>query len=144
MKVLIVEDNPETRMLFANQIRSFGCEVTSCENAETALVAYRQTFYQLIILDLGLPGMNGFEFCRRIRALPGRDRSMILVITAYDTTKDLQAALEAGADDYLIKPVNFDLLKMRITISEQQLWNRIRRQNSKPFIPGNPKSRIIS
>lgn len=130
MNALIVEDNLEAQTLFELQFRSFGYDITSCVDAESALLAYRQAFYQLIILDLGLPGMDGFEFCRRIRALPGRDRSMILVITAYDTTEALEAALEAGADDYLVKPVNFDLLKMRITIIEQQLQNRIRRKQA--------------
>lgn len=130
MKALIIEDNYESRELFGFQIQSFGYEVTSCSDAEHALVAYRQACYQLIILDLGLPGMDGWEFCRRIGALPGRDRTMVLVITAYDSMDDLQAALDAGADDYLVKPVSWEHLRMRIRIIEQQFQNRIRRKQA--------------
>ncbi len=130
MKAMIVEDNLEVRTLLEIQIRSFGYDVTSCADAENALVVYRQVFPQLIVVDLGLPGMDGLEFCRRIRTLPGRDQSMVLIITAWDTIEDLQAALEAGADDYLIKPVSFELLKMRIMIIEQQLQNCIQRKQA--------------
>jgi len=99
-----------------------GHEVTACENAETALEAYQQRFYPLIILDLGLPCMDGLEFCRRIRALPQGDRSMILVITAYDQQEALKAALDAEVDDYLIKPVSAEQLQIRLTIIEQRLY----------------------
>jgi len=130
MKTLIVEDNEITRLVFENQIQSLGYDVSACADAETALEAYRQAFYPLIILDLGLPGMDGFEFCRQIRALPQKDHSMILVITAYDRPEDLREALDAGADDYLIKPVSMELLRMRLTIIERQFRNLARRKRA--------------
>jgi len=129
MKILLVEDNSSERSLFEEQIRSFGYDVTACPNAETALAACQQTFYPLIIVDLGLPGIGGLEFCRRIRALPQRDRSMILIITGRDELKYLQAALEAGAaDDYLTKPFSMDTLQVRVTILTQQFRNRVQRK----------------
>ncbi len=130
MKTLIVENHHEARSLFEITIRSLGHEVTACADAETALLAYHQSFHQLIILDLGLPGIDGLEFCRRIRTLPGRERSMIMVITGYDGIDVLRSALEAGADDYVIKPVSPELLTMRILIIEQQLQNHIQRKQA--------------
>jgi len=123
MHVLIVEDNKITRLVFEKLIRSLGYDVTACENAEVALAVCQERFFPLIILDLGLPGMDGFEFCRRIRALPQHEYSMILVVTAYDSLEDLQAALDAGADDYIIKPVDMELLRRRLMILERQLQN---------------------
>lgn len=123
MHVLIVEDNKITRLVFEKLIKSLGYEVTACENAENALEACQSRFFPLIILDLGLPGMDGFEFCRRIRTLPQHEYSMILVVTAYDSLEDLQTALDAGADDYIIKPVDMELLRRRLLILERQLQN---------------------
>ena len=128
MKILFVEDKTSERSLSEEQIRSFGYNVTTCPNAETALETYQHAFYPLIIVDLGLPGIDGLEFCRCIRALPQGHRSMILVITGRDELKYLQAGLDAGADGYLTKPVNMEMLQVRLTILEQQFRNRVRRQ----------------
>lgn len=130
MKILLVEDNTLSRLVLEEQLHSLNCEVSACPNAEAALEAYKQTFYPLILLDLGLPGMDGFEFSRHIRALPQGDRSMILVITAWDQPEDIQAALDAGADDYLIKPVNIEQLQVRLTILERQWQNLIKRKRA--------------
>ena len=128
MRILFVEDKSSERSLSEEQIRSFGYNVTTCPNAETALETYQHAFYPLIIVDLGLPGIDGLEFCRCIRALPQGHRSMILVITGRDELKYLQAALDAGADGYLTKPVNMEMLQVRLTILEQQFRNRVRHQ----------------
>jgi len=130
MKTLIVEDELNSRLLYEEQLRVWGYEVTACADAETALEMYQQTFSPLIVLDLGLPGMDGLELCRRIRALPQGDRSIILVITAHDTSGDLQATLDAGADDYMIKPVSTEQLNVRLKILERQIENRARQKQT--------------
>jgi len=123
MKALIVEDEPLQRLSREHQIQSLGFECTSCVDAETALEACRQTFYQLIVTDLGLPGMDGLEFCQRIRSLPHGEQSMILVVSGRNKSKDLLMAFEAGADDYLIKPVSPELLGTRLMVLTQR-FNR--------------------
>ncbi len=130
MKTLIVEDEPLSRLLFQTQIELFGYEVTLCANAETALKIFKETFYPLIVSDLGLPGMDGLELCRRIRALPRGDQCMILVVTARDTPEDLQAVLDAGADDYLVKPIGQEVLNVRLTIMERRIYNLTQRQKA--------------
>ncbi len=130
MKTLIVEDDSEECVLLEEQIRSLGHEVTSCPDAEEALEACEQTHYALFVLDLKLPGIDGIELCRRIRSLPQGDLSMILVITGRHEPADLQKALEAGADDYLLKPVGMERLKVRLTIIERELHNLIRRKHA--------------
>jgi len=130
MKTLLVEDELSSQLFLEEQISLYGHEVTLCADAETALEAYQQSFYPLIVSDLGLPGMDGLEFCRQIRSLPQGDRSMILVITARDTPEDLQAVLNAGADDYLTKPVSAELLNVRLVIVTRQLENLTQRKQA--------------
>ncbi len=129
-KLLLIEDDQFVRPLLEERLELWGYEVTACEDAETALAVVQQDFYPLIMLDLGLPGMDGFEFCRRIRAMPRKDHSMILVTTANNEPESLERAFEAGADDYLIKPIRGEFLKMRLKIIEQQYKNLIRQQRT--------------
>jgi CheY-like chemotaxis protein len=110
MKTLIIEDEPLTRLFHEWQIDLLGFEYTSYEDAETALAAYYQNFYPLIISDLNLPGMTGIEFCHRIRALPKGEQSIILIVSGSSTPENIQAAINAGADEFLSKPVNSTLI----------------------------------
>ena len=129
-KLLLIEDDMFVRPLLEERFETWGYDVTACEDAETALAAYQQDLYPLIVLDLGLPGMDGFELCRRIRAMPRKERSMILVTTANNEPENLQQAFEAGADDYLTKPIRGEFLKMRLLIIEQQYKNLVRQQRA--------------
>lgn len=130
MKTLLVEDQPEVRMLLEKQISLLGHEVTACATAKAALETFQLSLYALVVLDLGLPDIDGLELCRRLRALPQGMLCMILIVTARDAAEDLQAALDAGADDYLIKPVAMDVLKVRLTIIERELQKLLQRNQA--------------
>ena len=134
MNILLVEDDRLTLASMKQHIRSLGYDVTACRDAETALEAYQHTFYPLIILDLGLPEMDGVAFCRRIRALPQGDQSLILVLTGADHPEDLQAALDAGVDEYLAKPVSMELLHVRFTILARQLQHLTQRKRAEELL----------
>ncbi len=134
MKTLVIEDDLSSRIFLQAQLEAYGHEVTACVDAETALDAYQQTFYPLIISDLGLPEMDGLDLCRQIRALPQGERSMILVVTARNTSDDLQAVLDAGADDYLAKPIDPAALLIRLTIVERQAQHLIRRKEAEAML----------
>ncbi|OQY27548.1 MAG: hypothetical protein B6244_10225 [Candidatus Cloacimonetes bacterium 4572_55] len=121
MKVMIIEDDRHIQQLLARFIGAFGNKTTTCSIGEKAVENFRNQFYPLIILDLGLPDIDGLEVCRRIRGLPRGDECVILVCTAYTRPRDLEAVLGAGADDYLAKPINFDLLRVRLKIAEQRV-----------------------
>ncbi len=130
MKILLVDDDPEIRSLFEEQIHALGYEVTVCPDATTALSVCQRTSFPICLLDLGLPDMDGIELCRRLRALPRIQESFILVVTGRDGSEDLEAVLKAGADDYLQKPVTFQELKIRFTIMKQRLYDRLRRRKA--------------
>ncbi|MBD3307277.1 PAS domain S-box protein [candidate division KSB3 bacterium] len=121
MNILLVEHDRLTVEPLQPHIRSLGYSVTACGDVETALAIYQHTFYALIVLALGLPETDGAAFCRRIRALPQGDQSRILVISGPEHLEDLQAAVDAGADDYLLRPVSPDLLHLRFIILARQV-----------------------
>ena len=117
------------RTLLAQMLTNRSHTFVACENAEQAMEHYRHTFYPLVLLDLFLPEMSGFEFCRWLRQQPDGDRPFVLIGTASKDTADLQKILEAGADDYLIKPFALDLLDVRLAIADRSLKLRaIRKQ----------------
>ena len=92
--------------------------VASAEEAEPVLA--EQTF-PFLILDWMLPGKSGVDLCRELRALPHGDEMFILLVTARADTEDLQQALEAGANDYLTKPLDLGLLNVRLSVAERQI-----------------------
>jgi diguanylate cyclase (GGDEF)-like protein/PAS domain S-box-containing protein len=128
MTALIVEDDPTVCLLFEQQLRSFGYEITSCMNAKTALENCRHLFYSLIVLDLESPDMDGLELCRQFRSLPQGNQSTILVMTEGEQPENLQAAIKAGADDYLTKPISIEQLNARLMIIERQRQNLAHRE----------------
>ena len=123
MKVLIVEDDPGTRLILSRMLADRGYDVTACSTAEEAVNAYNSAFYPLLFLDLFLPGMDGFSLCRWIRSQPDGHQHLILVGTASDRKEDLQKILDAGADDYISKPYQADVLEVRLVIAQQRVKN---------------------
>ncbi|GEM_PF-951480 len=123
IRTLIIEDDQPTRALLENILLSRSHEVTTCANAETAWGKYRsvQSGFDLILLDLLLPDMDGLELCKKIRSHRRGTKSVVLVLTARDQARDLELVLDAGADDYLPKPIDPKLLNIRLTIAERKV-----------------------
>ena len=110
-RILIVDDEPSILATMAPLLRGRGYEVSTATTGHAALDGVDRQPPQLIILDLGLPDMDGVEVCRRLRegrAIP------ILVLSARGAEQDKVAALDAGADDYVTKPFGADELLARI------------------------------
>ena len=124
MKVLIIEDDPVTSLILRHLLTERGYDVTACATAEEAMKICREAVFPLLFMDLYLPGMDGFSFCRWLRNQPAGDRPVILVGTASDRTADLQKILEAGADDYIVKPYEKGVLDVRLVIAQQLVKNR--------------------
>ena len=124
MKVLVVEDDAVSRLLLIRALKRRSFEVTACVSAEEAMKAYEITFFPLLFLDLYLPGMDGFSFCKWVRRQPAGDDHLIVVGTSSDQAGNLQKVLEAGADDYIVKPYQAEALDVRLTIAQQQVKNK--------------------
>ncbi len=129
MRILIIEDEATTRAVLSQMLSGRSHRIVQCASAEQAIEQYRQNFFPLVVLDLGLPGMSGFEFCRWLRRQPDGDRPYILAGTASQQASDLREILDAGADDYLAKPYLADLLNVRLAIAERNLTVRAGHRN---------------
>ncbi len=108
MRILIVEDDDRIAAPVADDLRRQRHTVDIASDGPAGLAYARTGVYEVILLDIMLPGMSGIEICRELRR--ERSATMILMLTARDTTEDTVAGLDAGADDYLVKP--FDLAEL--------------------------------
>ncbi len=116
MHLLIVDDDRRIRQLLTRFLQGEGFRVTSAESAEDAYARLRGLHFDLIILDVMMPGQNGYEFAARIRAENSPlAQAPILMLTARAETEDRVKGLEAGADDYLPKPFDPRELSLRVT-----------------------------
>ena len=112
MRALVVEDQPKLASLIQRGLSEEGYAVDVAPDGPQALVRATATEYDVIVLDVMLPGLDGFEVCRRLRAQTVQ--SPVLMLTARDGVDDRIAGLDLGADDYLTKPFAFDELLARL------------------------------
>src|SRR5437868_8495794 len=121
MKILLVEDHPGSRRNLQRLIAKRGHDVTAVGSAEEAEAALAAKTFPFLILDWMLPGKSGVDLCRELRTRPNGDEMFILLVTAKGDTEDLEQALEAGANDYLTKPLDVGRLNVRISVAERQI-----------------------
>lgn len=121
MKILLVEDHAESRRSLQKLIERRGHEVVAVGSAEEAEVELKAQRFPFLILDWMLPGKSGIELCQELRAQPHGDEFFILLVTARDDPADLEQALEAGANDYLTKPLDSDRLHVRLSVAERRI-----------------------
>lgn len=131
MKILLVEDHPDSRRNLQRLIERRGHEVVAVGSAEEAEAALLWEKFPFLILDWMLPGKSGVDLCRELRAQPAGDEMFILLVTARADTEDLQQALEAGANDYLTKPLDLGLLNVRLSVAERQIRDLSERNSAR-------------
>ena len=115
-KVLIVDDEPTALTTMEAILTGDGYQLEYATNGSMAIEKAEQLLPDLILLDVMMPGMNGFEVCRRLRATPKLAEVPIIILTALDDRSSRLQGIEAGADDYLSKP--FRLLEIRELIEK--------------------------
>jgi DNA-binding response OmpR family regulator len=111
-RILIVEDEPRLASFLEKGLRSNGFVTTVAEDGEKASLMARDDEFDLLVLDLGLPGKDGTEVLRELRA--GGQRMPVIILTARDDVSDKVGGLEGGADDYVTKPFRFEELLARV------------------------------
>jgi DNA-binding response OmpR family regulator len=111
VKILVVDDDPDLRELIVFALRQAGYAVVQADDGPRAVAVFGAETPGLVVLDVNLPGFDGLEVCRRIRA---RSAAPILVLTVRDTEEDEIRALDSGADDYLTKPFSPATLLARV------------------------------
>jgi two-component system response regulator MprA len=112
MRVLVVDDDRAVRDALRRALTLAGYEIEVADGGQTGLDLAVSFVPDAIVLDIGLPDVDGLELCRRLRSVG--DRVPILMLTARDAVADRVEGLDAGADDYLVKPFDLDELKARV------------------------------
>ena len=116
MRALIADDDRAAATIVSRSLASWGFEVSVAHNGDDAWVRLRDTAPSLAVIDWEMPGVDGPELCRRIRQTPELAHLYVLLLTARSSRTDLVAGLEAGADDYLVKPVDPHELRARVHV----------------------------
>jgi sigma-B regulation protein RsbU (phosphoserine phosphatase) len=116
MRILVVDDDPASRLAIAAILRANGYDVTVAEDGEKAWNLLLERQINMVISDWNMPVMDGLELCRKIRSAELDWYVYIILCTARGTRGDLLEGLEAGADGFHSKPVDFDDMKVRIHI----------------------------
>lgn len=124
MHVLVVDDDLTTVRVLSLLCRGRGHTVAEASDAVVAWTEFRERPPALILLDWLLPGTDGVTLCRQMRAAPGGDRPVIVMVTGQDQPEHLQEMLEAGADDYMPKPIETAHFAVRMTIAERRALQR--------------------
>lgn len=104
--MLVVDDNPTNLKLVTYLVKAHGYEVTTATDAESAQISIREHRPAVILMDLQLPGVDGLELTRRLKADPDTRPIPIIAVTAYAMKGDQEKALAAGCDDYVTKPID--------------------------------------
>jgi len=112
MRLLIAEDDADLRQVLSELLQQSGYSVDECTDGTAALAALLTGRYALGIVDIGLPGLSGLELVRALRSRGGS--APILIVTARDALNDRVSGLDAGADDYLVKPFDLPELQARV------------------------------
>lgn len=117
-RILVVDDEPQIRRVLRTTLTARGYEVHDARTGEDALESLRDNRFDLVLLDMNMPGMGGMETCREIRA---NSEVAIIMLTVRDSEHDKVAALDAGADDYITKPFSTPELLARIRAALRRL-----------------------
>ena len=121
MKILIAEDQPASALLLRRLLERLGHEVIVASDGVQAWRALESTRFPMVISDWVMPGLDGLDLCRRVRAQPHRPYSYLILLTSKQGREERLEGLRAGADDFLIKPPHADELAVRLEIARRIL-----------------------
>jgi sigma-B regulation protein RsbU (phosphoserine phosphatase) len=136
MKILIAEDNAVASKVLQQTLQRTGHEVVVTRTGTEAWETFDRDPVRVIISDWMMPGMDGLEFCRQVRARPKTPYTYFILLTALDiSAKNYDLATAAGIDDFLVKPLDSGTIQMRLRVAERILWFTREVHQLKQLIP---------
>lgn len=139
-RYLIVDDSPTFLLALETKLRQAENEVFTATDGEEALRLLRRHDVDCVVLDMLMPGMGGIEACQRIRALPGRENVPVVLLTASENLSERNEGMTVGADAFLLKQYDLDLLYAHLREIVRKTPRRPRRKEDRISIPGAPRS----
>ena len=129
-KVLVVDDTPLNVKMLADLLTFKGYQTVTAASGAEALTKIETEHPDLVLLDVMMPGMNGYEVCQKIRANPATGMLPVVMVTALDPGQERVKGIEAGADDFLSKPINQPelLARVRSLLRIKELWDTVQSQ----------------
>jgi sigma-B regulation protein RsbU (phosphoserine phosphatase) len=121
VRVLVVDDDAATRFLIASRLGNWGHQTAPAGNGREAWQMLNRDHYDLVISDWNMPEIDGLELCRLIRNMKGAPYRYIILCTANDRRGDFLTGMDAGADDFMVKPIDNDELRARVRVAERIL-----------------------
>lgn len=104
LRIMVVDDNSDAANMLAALAQEMGHTTQVCYSGTQAISSAQAFFPQVVLLDIGLPDINGYEVARRVRAIPGMEKSILVALTGYGASEDVEKAIAAGFDQHLLKP----------------------------------------
>lgn len=129
MRILIADDNQQVVELLEANLEDLKAEIKSAADGEATLKMAKEWKPDLLLLDIMMPRMSGFEVCKRLRNNPATKNLPVLMVTALDQSADIERAVEAGTDDFMTKPINKTelLLRVRALVKGKNSKNELER-----------------
>lgn len=119
MRILVAEDNAGSLLILKAALKSLGHDCVPSHDGEEAWQLFQRDGADVVISDRKMPGLDGIELCRRVREHDGAGYTYFIFLTGFDERADVISGMEVGADDYLIKPLDVDELKMRLLVASR-------------------------
>jgi PAS domain S-box-containing protein len=145
--ILVVDDDPSIRRMARYILERDSYTVIEAENGPQALTLYQECPPDLILLDALMPEMNGFDTCVWLRQMPGGDQIPILIITALNDTESINSAFEAGASDYIVKPIHWAVLRRRVRhllrVNQAELALRASEERYRTLVETSPDAIML-
>ena len=131
LRVLIVDDSRLQRKILSSTVKKWGFDVVEAEDGASGLAIAQTELPDIVISDWIMPGMNGLEFCKEFREIQGESYRYFILVTSKSEKDEIAAGLDAGADDFLTKPVNAHELRARVRAGERilQMQNELTEKN---------------
>ena len=141
-RVLIADDNPQGVELLDAYLTECDYDIATAADGEATLQKVQAWKPDLILLDIMMPKLSGFEVCKRLRANQATRGIAVLMITALDQPSDIDRAVEAGADDFLTKPINKAELLLRVRSALKSRQHKGQLDQALDYIEGVEKARL--
>ena len=143
MKILIADDNAMTRMLLTSTLTKLGHEVHAVADGRQALEAWQSGEFPFVISDWMMPDFDGLEFCRRIRASQREEYTYIVLLTSNSGKANHLEGMNAGADDFITKPIEKEALAARVRVAERILGLHARLRAANAHLERRVRERTV-